>query len=437
MEKCDKRGQIDMFRVFILLAELGVGVIFYAMVSCLIEIRKGWWRRLLLLVSCWLLVYMVIFMGDPDNFPPTLLFFLIGVWTACRGSRLKRLTVGVMLASVMFALNALFDNCVWYFLHNVTEEYGVYYFGYRALAVILLYMGVRHYRPGRDFELSPPLWRLLLMLCVPPMGIMCALILLYQDRRMNILRINIDYIPMSTVLLLVVVVSFVGNLWVMLTLNRQQLLERENALAQHNRKYYEAMEQQQFEIRRIRHDLANHLQVLLSLPAEEKDSYIRKMIENPALEKVLSYSGDATVNAVLTAKESVMRQRGIAFYAKVDIPKELPFEKPDLCALFANALDNALEACAALDSDGKRIDLCARAAKGILSVEVRNPFAGQLAGGLPETTKQDSVNHGYGLRSIQEIARKYGGDMEIRQEEGLFCLFCYVPEAGCDQLRSV
>ena len=98
----------------------------------------------------------------------------------------------------------------------------------------------------------------------------------------------------------------------MLTLNRQQLLERENALAQHNRKYYEAMEQQQFEIRRIRHDLANHLQVLLSLPAEEKDSYIRKMIENPALEKVLSYSGDATVIAVLTAKESVMRQRGIA-----------------------------------------------------------------------------------------------------------------------------
>ncbi len=426
MEKCDKRGQIDMFRVFILLAELGVGVIFYAMVSCLIEIRKGWWRRLLLLVSCWLLVYMVIFMGDPDNFPPTLLFFLIGVWTACRGSRLKRLTVGVMLASVMFALNALFDNCVWYFLHNVTEEYGVYYFGYRALAVILLYMGVRHYRPGRDFELSPPLWRLLLMLCVPPMGIMCALILLYQDQRMYIQRINID--SMSIMLLLVVVVSFVGNLWAMLTLNRQQQLERENALAQHNRKYYEAMEQQQFEIRRIRHDLANHLQVLLSLPAEEKDSYIRKMIENPALEKVLSYSGDATVNAVLTAKESVMRQRGISFYAKVDIPKQLPFEKPDLCALFANALDNAIEACAALDSDGKRIDLCARAAKGILSVEVRNPFAGQLSGGLPETTKQDSVNHGYGLRSIQEIARKYGGDMEIRQEEGLFCLFCYVPE---------
>ena len=134
------------------------------------------------------------------------------------------------------------------------------------------------------------------------------------------------------------------------------------------------------------------------------------------------------MNAVLTAKESVMRQRGIAFYAKVDIPGELPFEKPDLCALFANALDNAIEACAALDAGSRQIELSARAAKGILAVEVRNPFGGQLSGGLPKTTKQDAANHGYGLRSIQEIAKKYGGSMEIRQEEGVFCLFCFMPE---------
>ena len=54
-----------MFRIFILLAEAGVGGIFYALVSCLIEIRKAWWRRLLLLTGCALLVFMVIFTGDP------------------------------------------------------------------------------------------------------------------------------------------------------------------------------------------------------------------------------------------------------------------------------------------------------------------------------------------------------------------------------------
>lgn len=418
-----RKGQINMNRIFIVTAEMGVSVIFCAMMSCLIEIRRDWWRRMLLLTGCWLLVFMVLFTGDLDNLPPTLLFFLFCVWNACSGSRLKRLTVGVMLASVMFALNALFDNCIGHFIHNVMEaSYSLYYFVYRALAVSLLYMGVRYYRPEPDFELSPPLWRLLLILCVPPMGIVCSLILFnnptYRDPA---------YMLMDTALFLVAAVSFVGILWAMLTLNRQQKLERENALAEHNKKYYEAMEQQQFEVRRIRHDLANHLQLLLSLPAEEKDSYIRKMIENPAFEKVLSYSGDATVNAVLTAKESRMRQCGISFHAKVDIPGELPFEKPDLCALFANVLDNAVEACASHGADQRQVELNARAAKGILAVEARNPFEGQLSGSLPGTTKADTENHGYGLRSVQQIVKKYGGSMELRQEEGWFCLFFYMP----------
>lgn len=417
-----RKGQINMNRIFIVTAGMGVSVIFCAMMSCLIEIRRDWWRRMLLLTGCWLLIFMVLFTGDLDNLPPTLLFFLFCVWNACSGSKLKRLTVGAMLASVMFALNALFDNCIGYFIHNVMEAYSPYYFVYRALAVSLLYTGVRHYRPEPDFELSPPLWRLLLILCVPPMGIVCSLILFnnptYRDP---------TYMLMDTALFLVAAVSFVGILWAMLTLNRQQKLERENALAEHNKKYYEAMEQQQFEVRRIRHDLANHLQLLLSLPAEDKDSYIRKMIENPAFERVLSYSGDATVNAVLTAKESRMRQCGISFHAKVDIPGELPFEKPDLCALFANVLDNAVEACASLGADQRQIELNARAAKGILAVEARNPFEGQLVGSLPGTTKTDTENHGFGLRSVQQIVKKYGGSMELRQEEGWFCLFCYMP----------
>lgn len=82
--------------------------------------------------------------------------------------------------------------------------------------------------------------------------------------------------------------------------------------------------------------------------------------------------------------------------------------------------ENALEA-------GKRqVELTARAAKGILAVEVKNPFEGEFSNGLPRTTKHDAQNHGYGLRSIQDIVKKYGGNMEIRQENGQFCLFLFM-----------
>lgn len=180
--------------------------------------------------------------------------------------------------------------------------------------------------------------------------------------------------------------------------------------------------------------MANHLQILLTLPAQEKDDYIQKMIENPAFEKVLSYCADATVNAVLTAKESLMRQKNVSFYCKIDIPQTLPFEKPDICALFANALDNAVEACEVLGTEKGQVELTARAAKGILALEVKNPCRDtecyrDADGHFPETTKTDKTNHGYGLRSIEEVVKKYGGNIEITQAEGRFVLFCFIPIA--------
>ncbi|MDE6364551.1 MAG: GHKL domain-containing protein [Lachnospiraceae bacterium] len=420
------------FRMALLLTlgMIPVGV-FCRALSCLIEIRREWKRRLLLVTGSFLLIYMVIFTGDPVNFTCAILFFLFCMWIVCNGTRLKRLTIGLMLASTILALNGLFDSCIAYYLPDDWGEelYDLQYLVFRLASTLFLYLCIHHYRPEQDFELSPSLWQLLLLLCIPPLGIVFSLVMFAPYNMAG------AFIGLYSALFLVAVFAFVGIIGAVFVLNRHQKLERENALASYNQKYYEAMELQQFEIRRLKHDLANHLQMIQSLPAAEKDSYIQQMIENPAFEKVLVYSGDATVNAVLTAKERMMRQQGISFCAKVDIPNELPFEKPDICALFANALDNAAEGCAALDTGRRQVELTARAAKGILALEIRNSFvekqeigAAQLIGGLPKTTKTDSANHGFGLRSIQTIVKKYGGTMELRQENEWFCLFCYLTQ---------
>ncbi|MDE6909364.1 MAG: GHKL domain-containing protein, partial [Lachnospiraceae bacterium] len=93
------------------------------------------------------------------------------------------------------------------------------------------------------------------------------------------------------------------------------------------------------------------------------------------------------------------------------------------------------EGCAALDTGKRQVELTARAAKGILVLEVRNPFAekqetcsAQFFGSLPKTSKADTANHGFGLRSMQTTVKKYGGTMELRQEDEWFCLFCFIPE---------
>lgn len=279
------------------------------------------------------------------------------------------------------------------------------------------------------------------MLTLPPLGIMISVILLRSPYSSLAGTVIAD-----AALFLVVMLSFAGLLRALIVLERQQRLEQENALALLNQRYYETMEQQQFEIRRLRHDMANHLQTLLALPQQQKDDYIREMIDNPAFVQVISWCGDSTVNAVLTAKESLMRQKNIKFSAKVEIDRELPFEKADLCAIFANALDNAVEGCMNLEEPLREIHLDARLGKGILAVNIKNTCESAHAGErpaqgknmqanadpaermqLPRTTKKDADNHGFGLKSIQRTVKKYGGNMEIKRKEQSFQLFLYLP----------
>lgn len=415
----------------LMLSGLGVAAAFflYFVLTRLIRVKEKWWCKALLHFNCWQACIMIIFVGDIDNLSLSLLIFLLLLWITCRGTGLKKLTLGLMFSSTVYAFNGFWDNCVAYWAHifGMDRFYADMYLAGRLFFAVVLYLTIRFRKTDKDFELSKPLWRLMLFLTFSPIGIMFSVILLTSP------FVKFESVLVAdSVLFLVVIVSFIGLLRALTVLEKQQRLERENLLANQNQRYYEAMEQQQFEIRRLRHDLANHLQTLLALPASQKDDYVKGMMDQPAFGQVVTWCGDVTVNAVLTAKEGLMRQKGIRFHVKADIPGELPFEKADLCAVFANALDNAVEGCGALEESMREIYLDARAGKGILAVNIKNacPVRELVPGGkgvLPGTTKKDARNHGFGLRSIQEIVKKYGGSMEIEQREGEFNMFLYLP----------
>lgn len=434
-------------------------IFLYFALSLLIAVKKKWWHRGLLLFGCWLISVMIIYIGDLINLSFSMLFFLIILWCTCEGTGLKKLTLGLMFASTIFAFNGFYDNCAGFFAHywGIDALYGHLYLIARLLFALILYLGIRMRNTEPDFELSSPLWRLMFLLTLSPLGIMLSLILL----RSPYMRIN-GTIFADSALFLVVILSFAGLLRALTVLEKQQRLESENMLALQNQRYYKAMEQQQFETRRLRHDLSNHLQILLALPPQQKDAYIKGMLDNPSFKQIFTWCGDTTVNIVLTAKEERMRQNGIRFFAKVDIKEQLPFDKADLCAILANALDNAVEACLELAEDLREIHLNAGASKGVLAINIRNAaksnapaackekpdvknvfwkkaspedaslnsLSGNQSQGkslFPKTTKKDVKNHGLGLRSIQETVRKYGGSMEIKQEDGSFNLFLYLP----------
>ncbi len=388
--------------------------------------RKELWRRLVVYFSAWIVIGNILYIGDKVNLPLGLAVFILGMYLGCEGRGIRKVTVSVMVSSMIMAYNALADNWAERLFADI-----LLYVADRVGFAVLFYLAVRHFGPEKDYELSASMWRLLLLLSLTPLAIVMAVVMIPDMYWRDLSDFWLHF-----VLLCIAFFTFVGLLWTISVLAKQQKMEQELLFAKVNQAHYDAMEQQQFEVRRLKHDLANHLQTLAALSDEQRTDYIQELLANNDVTKVLNYCGDSTINAVLTVKESMMQKQGIDFHRKLGIPGELNIEKADLCAVFANALDNAIEACMRQGGSEKKIRLECCVKKGMFVLSVKNPLEKELetmsgSGNekrfLPNTEKKDKKNHGFGLRSIQEVAHRHGGELELKAENGEFELFVYFP----------
>ena len=179
------------------------------------------------------------------------------------------------------------------------------------------------------------------------------------------------------------------------------------------------------------HDLKHHIQLLRAeVASEEKLEYLNQMEQEIRSNEAQNKTGSRVLDAILTAKSLQCQREGITLTCVAD-GQALDFMHPmDLSALFGNALDNAMEGVKKLsDPDKRLIHLSVARQKGFLRIRVENCYEGDLdlKSGMPASTKQDKRYHGFGLKSIQAIAAKYGGSMTIGSKDGWFELRILFP----------
>lgn len=411
---------------FVILFEIPGYIFHYLTIKRLFRIKRFWPAHAVLLFISFLIVSMVIFIGDWYNLPPTFFLYLSGIQYACTDSPYKKLSLSLMLSSTVFAWNIFLDSIL-----QLYDSPGKMIL-LRSLFSVFLYFLIRFMGPDKETELGKSLWHLMSFLTLAPMGIVLSIVLISDEEWTFSLRILFLY----SALLLLTILSFIGLLLTIAVLSKQKKLEQQSLYAEMNQAYYDAMKRQHFEIRRLKHDLSNHLHTLSLLPAQEKDNYIAHLLDSPGFIQRTDYCADMTVNAVLSVKETAMRENNISLTCKLDLPEELPFKKADICVLFANPLDNAIESCLALPKEKRFIELNARHQKGILALSIKNPIESipipkkkdKPSKSLPSTTKSDKKYHGYGLRSMDTIVSYYQGNMQINADNGVFELFLYLPE---------
>lgn len=140
-------------------------------------------------------------------------------------------------------------------------------------------------------------------------------------------------------------------------------------------------------------------------------------------------TGNETLDVILTDKRLHCTSNGIQFTCMAEGSKMDFMEPMDIFSLFGNALDNAIECTEKLTAEKRFIHLSVRATNQLLLIHIENPFEGKLVmnDGIPITTKLDKDYHGYGMRSMNYIVKKYGGDLSVSTEDMLFQLNIMIP----------
>lgn len=110
----------------------------------------------------------------------------------------------------------------------------------------------------------------------------------------------------------------------------------------------------------------------------------------------------------------------------------------EVYSLFGNALGNAAEAVRTLEEAKRQISVIVRSAGDIVSINVTNYYQGELCfeDGLPVTTHSDPQQfHGYGMKSMRAIAQKYGGELTVKAEDGVFRLTIWLVSTEARQAQ--
>lgn len=174
------------------------------------------------------------------------------------------------------------------------------------------------------------------------------------------------------------------------------------------------------------HDLKHQL---LRLQGGIDESEATELLKTISLYDSTVKTENEALNVVLMRKNLTISGEGVSFTPIIDA-SSLGFMKDgDIYSLFGNLIDNALEAVQKLPEGRRSVTLVVKNIPGFVSVHIENEFAGELKfkGGLPQTSKADKTIHGFGMKSISMLVKKYKGTLSIDTADNVFSVDILLP----------
>ncbi len=186
-------------------------------------------------------------------------------------------------------------------------------------------------------------------------------------------------------------------------------------------------------IRQQVHDFKNHLFTLrgmLEMDQKPKD-YIDELLQVSYDKAQYSVCGNSVIDSILNCKIAQAKRQGVNFTHRVMLSSELYISAVDICAVLANQIDNAIEACTRFaDDEEKNIKVEIWQKESFVFFKVtntcpENPFNSKNE--LVSTKNDPSGLHGYGIKNIKKTAESYGGAIKSDYADGIFVSVAMLP----------
>lgn len=212
---------------------------------------------------------------------------------------------------------------------------------------------------------------------------------------------------------------------------RQELTSINNIFQLQYKQYQAYRENSELLDRKV-HDLKHQLAIIQQeADKNKKDQYLREMSEVIQTLEAKIETGNPVLDTILSQKNHYCLQNGINFTCIVQGELLHFMDVMDISALFGNAIDNAIEAVEKINhSEQRLITLKVASHEQFLIIRLDNYDTSSLdlsTGQLPETSKSNKDYHGFGLKSMEYVTNKYGGNLTLNKEDNWVQLKIILP----------
>lgn len=186
---------------------------------------------------------------------------------------------------------------------------------------------------------------------------------------------------------------------------------------------YQNMQQTMENFQRYKHDFRHHAIVIHTLLHEKNYKKLESYLQTLPIfqiDDIPCLCENTTIDPILKHYYEFAKKHHIQTSFQVCLTENVPISANDLCVIFGNLLENAVEACLEIPEQKRFIRVICKPYRGILTLQVQNSYDGHLSIEHEHFVSTKHEGKAIGIASVKQIVNKNNGVYKFEYTENKF-----------------